>query len=179
MKNKHAFEKIAPAILRIRGKAVILDSDLAHIYGVQTKSLNLAVKRNRGKFPSDFMFRLTRQENEALRFQIETSKMKRGGRRYLPYVFTEQGALMASNVLNSIAASRMSVFVVRAFVKMRAMLSSDGKFAGELRELEKKLTGRLDAHEVAIVDVLRRLIKLLEPTPELPDPEKPPIGFHA
>lgn len=178
MKNKGSLEKITPMILSLRGKAVILDSDLARIYGVSTKALNQAVKRNRKRFPGDFMFRVSRQELEENRSQFVTGLTKHRDPRFPPFAFTEQGAIMTANVLNSKTAARMSVFVVRAFVKMRAMLSGDRGLAQELRKLEKKLTGRLDVHEVAIVDVLRRLIKLLEPPPELPDPPKPPIGFQ-
>ena len=155
---------------------------MAQIYGVPVKRLNEQIKRNPRRFPNDFAFRLTSQEVESLRSQIATlNKMGRGQhRKYIPYAFTEQGAIMAANVLNSVTATRMSVFVVRAFVKMRAMLSSDKGLAEELKKLESKLTGRLDAHEMAIVDVLRRLIKLLEPRPEQTTPEKPkgPIGFQ-
>lgn len=170
-------EQILSAISFIRGQRVILDADLAWVYGVKTKSLNLAVKRNSAKFPDDFMFRLTRKEHEALRFQIETSKKTRGGRRYLPYAFTEHGAIMAANILNSSHATQMSIFVVRAFIKMRSFLSDNKKLAEELIKLERKLTKRLDVHELAIVDVLRRIMRLLDP-PEVPAPEKPPIGFR-
>jgi len=178
-----------PAIMYFRGKAVIFDSDLARIYGVSTKALNQAVKRNKARFPADFMFQISRRdlaenrsqiatgpENKNLRSQFVTSRW--GGPRYRPYAFTEQGAIMAANVLNSVTAGRMSVFVVRAFVKMRTLLSSNKGLAEELKKLEKKLTGRLDVHEIAIVDVLRRLIKLLEPQPVPPEPEKPQIGFR-
>lgn len=150
--------------------------------GVTVKRLNEQVKRNPERFPSDFAFRLTAQETESLRSQNATlNKTGRGQhRKYTPLAFTEQGALMAANVLNSLTAVRMSVFVVRAFVKMRTLLTNDEGLAQELREMEKKLTERLDAHEIAIVDVLRRLIKLLEPPPEpcMPEPPKGPIGFQ-
>lgn len=185
-------DQILNAISFIRGQRVILDVDLARIYGVNTKALNQAVKRNKARFPADFMFQISRKdleenrsqivtgpENKNLRSQFVTSRW--GGPRYQPYAFTEQGAIMAANVLNSVTACRMSVFVVRAFVKMRALLSNDKGLAEELKRLESKLTGRLDAHEMAIVDVMRRLIKLLEPQPEPPahDPEpKGPIGFQ-
>jgi len=178
MKNKTSLEKITPAIIYLRGAAVILDSDLARIYDVNTKALNQAVKRNKKRFPADFVFRLSCSEVKANRSQFVTGSKKYRDPRFRPFAFTEQGAIMAANVLNSVTAARMSVFVVRAFVKMRAMLSNDKGLAEELRKLEKKLTGRLDAHEIAIVDVLRRLIKLPEPQPELPEPEKPKIGFH-
>lgn len=181
MKNRSAFrklERITHRIFVVRDQRVILDSDLAGIYGVKTKSLNLAVKRNISKFPSDFMFRLTQAEHEHLRFQIETSKKERGGRRYLPCVFTEHGAIMAATILHSERAVRMSLFVVRAFVRMRALLSDNRKLADELKEIERKMTQRLDVHELAIVDVLRRVMRLLEPPPETLAPEKPPIGFR-
>ncbi len=180
MKNMPPLEKITPAIAHLRNKAVILDSDLARIYGVSTKALNQAVKRNGKRFPADFMFQLSCHELAENRSQIVTGSRKHRDPRFRPFAFTEQGAIMAANVLNSVTAARMSVFVVRAFVKMRAMLSSDKGLAEELKKLEKKLTGRLDVHETAIVDVLRRLIKLLEPPPEPADLEKPkgPIGFQ-
>jgi hypothetical protein len=174
-------EQIIDTILFIRGQRVILDTDLAKIYGVPVKRLNEQVKRNLRRFPDDFVFRLTFQEGKSLRSQIATlNKTGRGRhRKYIPYAFTEPGAIMAANVLNSVTAIRMSVFVVRAFVKMRALLSNDKRLAEELKELEKKLTGRLDVHEIAIVDVLRRLIKLLEPPPAGPEPKpKGPIGFQ-
>ena len=183
---------ITPTIIHVRDRPVILDSDLARIYGVSTKALNQAIKRNKRRFPPDFMFRLTAKEAEAhrsqimagyrkpkaknLRSQIVTSSW--GGQRYRPYAFTEQGAVMAANVLNSVAATRMSVFVVRAFVRMRALLLGDKGLAAELRKLERKLTKRLDIHETAIVNILQRVMQLLEPPPEEPDPEKPPIGFQ-
>lgn len=175
-------ERIIDAIHFIRGQRVILDTDLARIYGVNTKALNQAVKRNRERFPADFMFRISRAEIMENRSQIVTGSEKHRDPRFRPFAFTEQGAIMAANVLNSMTAVRMSVFVVRAFVKMRALLSGDKGLAEELKKLETKLTGRLDAHEIAIVDVLRRLIKLLEPPPApppAPEPEpKGPIGFQ-
>ncbi len=181
MKNKTLLEKITPVIVYLRGKTVILDSDLARIYDVSTKALNQAVKRNKARFPADFMFQISRKNLEENRSQFVTGSKRHRDLRFRPFAFTEQGAIMAANMLNSITATRMSVFVVRAFVKMRAMLSSDKGLAEDLKQLEKKLTGRLDAHEIAIVDVLRRLIKLLEPrpAPTLPEPKpKGPIGFQ-
>jgi hypothetical protein len=160
----------------IRGKKVILDSDLARIYGVSTGRFNEQVKRNAHRFPGDFMFRLSAREYQGLMSQFAISKIGRGGRRKLPYVFTEHGAVMAANVLNSPAAVQMSVFVVRAFVSMRAALVERKELFDVLSELEKKLTERLDAHEIAIVDIVQRLLKLLEPPP--PPPRKP-IGFHV
>ncbi len=171
-------DTVASRILTIRGQKVILDSDLAEIYGVLTKELNRAVKRNSRRFPADFTFQLTRQETENLRCQFGTSSLSYGGRRYLPYAFTENGAVMAANVLNSRQAVRMSVFVVRAFVRMRELLSGSKELAVELKKLEAKLTARLDNHETAIVDVLRRIMELLDPPPAPPVPEKS-LGFHT
>ena len=185
-------------ILTIRGQKVILDADLAAIYGVTTKRLNEQVKRNARRFPPDFMFQLTRNELADLRSQFATSSSVRNtnkalapnrsqfatgsGRhrdpRLLPYAFTENGAVMAANVLNSEQAVRMSVFVVRAFVRMRELLSGSKELAAELRKLEAKLTTRLDVHETAIVDVLRRIMQLLNPPPSPPVPEKS-MGFHT
>ena len=173
-------EIIAPVIRTIRGQKVILDSDLARIYGVTTKRLNEQVKRNAKRFPSDFIFQLTADEAENLKSQIATSS-SHGGKRKLPYAFTENGAVMAANVLNSPAAVRMSVFVVRAFVKMRELLGGTKALAKQLADLEKKLTARLDGHEVAIIEVLRRVMDILDPPPPPPEPEQPKrrIGFHV
>jgi hypothetical protein len=171
-------ETIESRIQTIRGQKVILDADLAAIYGVTSKRLNEQVRRNARRFPSDFLFQLTRKEFVDLRSQIATSSPGHGGRRFLPYVFTENGAVMAANVLNSPRAVRMSVFVVRAFVQMRELLSGSKELALELKKLEAKLTDRLDLHESAIVDVLRRIMDLLDPPPGPPVPEKS-MGFHA
>jgi len=174
-------DRIGSVIRTIRGQRVILDVDLARIYGVTTKRLNEQVKRNVKRFPPDFLFQLTAQEAENLKSQIATSS-SHGGRRKLPYAFTENGAIMAANVLNSPQAVRMSVFVVRAFVQMRELLGSTKDLARQLAALEKKLTGCLDGHETAIVDVLRRMMDILDPPP-LPEAEVPPspreIGFHT
>ena len=169
---------IAPLIRTIRGQKVILDSDLARVYGVPTKRLNEQVGRNAKRFPSDFLFQLTLAEADALRSQIATSNF-RGGRRYLPYAFTENGAIMAANVLNSPEAVRMSVFVVRAFVQMRDLLGSTKELAKQLAALEKKLTDRLDGHEVAIIQVLRRVMDILDPPPPPPEPPRRRIGFQV
>lgn len=171
-------ENINPLIRTIRGQKVILDSDLARVYGVPTKRLNEQAGRNAKRFPSDFLFQLTLSEANALRSQIATSNL-RGGLRYLPYAFTENGAIMAANVLNSPEAVRMSVFVVRAFVQMRELLGSTKELAKQLAALEKKLTSRLDGHEAAIVDVLRRVMDILDPPPPPPEPTRREIGFHV
>jgi len=156
---------------------VILDADLARIYGVPTRALNQAVKRNLHRFPDDFLFQLKVEESEDLKSQIVTSSLH-GGRRKLPYAFTENGAIMAANVLNSPEAVRVSVFVVRAFVQMRELLGSTKELAKQLADLERKLTARLNGQEVAIIEVLRRVMDILEPPP-LPEPPRREIGFHV
>ena len=178
IRTPSATDDVQSHILTHRGQKVILDSDLAAIYGVETKALNRAVKRNAKRFPADFVFQLTSEETESLRCQIGTSNEGRGGRRFLPYVFTENGAVMAANVLNSIRAVRMSIFVVRAFVRMRELLTGSKELAAELKKLEAKLTSRLDVHEVAITEVLRRIMQLLDPPPAPPVLEKS-MGFHT
>jgi len=146
-----ALQQIAPLIHEVRGQRVILDADLAAIYGVPVKALNQAIKRNADRFPGDFVFRLTRSEFEdSLRSQFVTSK-GRGGRRYPPYVFTEHGAIMAATVLNSTQAIHMSVFVVRAFVKLREVLATHKELAGKLTELKHKV----GAHQKPIVSIIQ------------------------
>ena len=178
---------VRDAIFTVRGQKVILDADLAMVYGVQTKVLNQAVKRNADKFPDDFMFRLTAQELTALRSQIVTSKQERirsqsatrsgkGGRRYLPYAFTEHGAIMAATVLNSPRAVQMSVFVVRAFVRMRAALTDTRELTRKLSALEREVKARLDTHDAAIVDILARIMDMIDP-PEFAEPRRKQIGF--
>ena len=171
-------------IYEIRGQKVMLDADLAEIYGVTTKALNQAAKRNRNKFPSDFMFQLTATEFEDMRSQIVTasdrSQFATGSKRnvrYLPFAFTEHGAIMAANVLNSPRAVQMSVFVVRAFLKMRAVLSDNRELARKLAALETELKERLDVHEAAIVTILQRVMDIIDP-PALPAPPKKDIGFQ-
>ena len=170
----------------------MLDSDLASIYGVETKALNRAVKRNRDRFPKDFVFRISEdewknlryqigtasssREHQSLRYQIGTSSLGHGGRRNRPYAFTEHGAIMAANVLNSLRAVQMSVFVVRAFLKMRALLGDKRELAQKLASLEKELKKRLDVHEAVIVTILQRVMDIIDP-PVAPEPPKPRIGF--
>jgi hypothetical protein len=137
------------------------------------------VKRNAKRFPPDFSFQLTTGEVDSLRSQFVTLKSGRGQhRKFLPYVFTENGAIMAANVLNSPEAVRMSVFVVRAFVKMRELLGGTKELARQLADLERKLTARLDGHEIASVEVLRHVMDIRDPPP-LPEPPKRQIGFHV
>jgi len=168
--------KVESLIFINRAQRVILDNDLASIYGVTTRRLNEQVRRNIYRFPEDFAYQLTRKEFTNLMSQNATSSSKHGGRRKLPYVFTEHGAIMAANILNSTRAVQMSVFVVRAFVKMREALSTNKVLMEKLAELEKKLTSRLDVHERAIVHILEEIKKLMEP-PLLPLPKRRPIGF--
>jgi hypothetical protein len=170
---------IESSIIEIRGSKVILDTDLAAIYGVQTFRFNEAVKRNRDRFPSDFMFQLTKEEVTSLTSQNAMSKRGRGGRRTLPYAFTEHGAVMAANILKSPRAVQMSVFVVRAFVKMREMLIGQRDLAKKLADLEERLTERLDIHETAIVEVLRQVMTLLTPTKNPLIKPKKKIGFEV
>jgi hypothetical protein len=167
---------ITTLIVTVRGKRVILDRDLAALYGVPTFRFNEAVKRNRSRFPEDFMFQLTRVEAASLTSQIAMSKSGRGGRRTLPYAFTEHGTVMAANILKSPKAIQMSVFVVRAFIRMRQMLIEQRGLARKLAELEKELTGRLDVHETAINEMVRQIKRLLSP-PQEPEPPKKRIGF--
>ena len=157
----------------------MLDVDLARVYGVTTKRLNEAVKRNADRFPEDFAFQLKREEVANLRSQFATSSLGHGGRRYLPYAFTEHGAIMAANVLNSPRAAQMSVFVVRAFVKMRGALSDTRELSRKLATLEKELKERLNVHDAAIVTILQRIMDIIDP-PSLPEPPpKKGIGFQV
>ena len=145
---------IESRILILRHQKVILDTALAQLYGVPAKRLNEQVKRNQERFPSDFMFQLTAKEMKSLRSQIATSNIGRGGRRSLPYAFTEHGATMAATVLNSKQAVNMSVFVVRAFVRLREMLTANRQIASKIEELEK----RLETHDgtiQAIIDAIK------------------------
>jgi hypothetical protein len=164
-------------IYEIRGQKVMLDADLAEVYGVETRVLVQAVKRNSRRFPVDFIFQLSEPEWDSLRSQIVISKGK-GGRRYRPYVFTEHGAIMAAMVLNSPQAVQMSVFVVRAFLKMRTVLSETREQARRLAALEKELKDRLGVHEAAIVTILQRVMDIIDP-PALPEPPKKDIGFQV
>jgi hypothetical protein len=169
---------ITALILVIRGKRVILDRDLAALYGVPTFRFNEAVKRNRNRFPGDFMFQLARDEAASLTSQIAMSKSGRGGRRTLPYAFTEHGTVMAANILRSPKAIQMSVFVVRAFIRMRQMLIEQRGLARKLAELEEELTARLDIHETAINEIFGQIKRLLSSPPE-PQQPKRRIGFLA
>jgi hypothetical protein len=172
----YATVDITALILVIRGKRVILDRDLAALYGVPTFRFNEAVKRNRNRFPEDFMFQLTRDEAASLTSQFAMSKSGRGGRRTLPYAFTEHGTVMVTNILRSPKAIQMSVFVVRAFIRMRQMLIEQRGLARKLAELEEELTARLDVHETAINEILGQIKRFLS-LPSDPEPPKRRIGF--
>jgi len=165
-------ERISSSILLFRGQRVLLDSDLAALYGVTTKRFNEQVRRNLARFPADFMFQLAAEEVLALRSQIATSNIGRGGRRYAPYAFTEHGAIMAATILNSPLAVEMSVYVVRAFVQLRDMLSSNKELARRLDELERKFA----SHDQAITGILKAIRQLMSPPPE---PKRRGIGFTA
>ncbi|MCR2831739.1 ORF6N domain-containing protein [Acidithiobacillus ferrooxidans] len=164
-------ETLAQRIYRIRGQRVMLDADLAELYGVTTKRLNEQVKRNPDRFPLDFMFQLDDEEHAALRSQIATSNTGRGGRRYLPYAFTEHGAIMAATVLNSAKAIEMSVFVVRAFVQLREMLATHQELAEKLDALERTVS----THDQAIAGLINAIRELTR----TPSSRSRPIGFTA
>ena len=167
---------IASLIHSVRDQRVILDADLARTYGVATFRFNEAVKRNLARFPADFMFRLSKEEwngLQSLRSQIAILKTGRGQhRKYLPHVFTEHGALMVANILNSPRAVAMSVYVIRAFVKMRGELAANAAILKRLAEIDKTLL----IHDVALREIFEKLRPLLSPPPV---PPKPEIGFHV
>ena len=146
-------ERIEKIILTVRGQRVMMDADLATLYGVTTKALNQAVKRNLARFPRDFMFQLTDEEAAALRSQIVTSK-RRGGRQYRPYVFTEQGVVMLSSVLRSERAIQVNIAIVRAFVRLRELIGSNKILSRRLAELEKKY----DAQFRVVFEAIRELM---------------------
>lgn len=162
-------QALSGRILEIRGQRVLLDSDLADLYEVDTKRLNEQVKRNADRFPTDFMFQLSPDEFSNLKSQIATSSW--GGRRKIPYAFTEHGAIMAASVLNSKRAVEMSVYVVRAFVQLRDLLSSQKVLAEQVAKLERRISHH-DNSLAEIIDALRSLM-------ERPSPAKRGIGFTA
>lgn len=169
-------EHITRAILLVRGHKVLLDTELAALYGVPTKALNQAVKRNAERFPEDFRFRLSRAEAKALnRSQSVTAAQKHRDPRFAPYAFTEHGAVMAATVLNSPRAVEMSLYVVRAFVKLREIASSNKELAKRFDELEARLTRKLATHDQAIAGLLDTIRELMNP----PQPKHRAIGFTA
>lgn len=165
-------ERIEQCVYVIRGQKVILDADLARIYGVSTARLNQQVRRNRKRFPADFVFELTRKEFDNLMLHFATSSSGYGGRRKLPIAFTEHGAIMAATVLNSPQAVLMSVLVVRAFVQMREALANHHELFRKLTELERRLTGHDDAIR-HLFDVFRQLLGPPESQPK----SRRQIGF--
>lgn len=176
-----AIQSISLAIATMRGQRVILDSDLAALYGVETKRFNEAVKRNAARFPADFMFQLTPEESDSLRSHIATLKTGRGQhRKYLPYVFTEHGAIMAAMVLGSPRAVEVSVYVVRAFVRLREAAVLHKDLAERLSSLEEKAEALAMSHDTFSRNARNQLRQVFEALRELtipPDPPKRPIGF--
>ncbi|UXH78224.1 ORF6N domain-containing protein [Roseateles amylovorans] len=177
-------EAITLRIATVRGQRVLLDADLAALYDVETKRFNEAVKRNMNKFPSDFMFQLSADEWQALRSQSATLDITFDGRgkhrKYLPYAFTEHGAIMAANLLSSARAVEVAVFVVRAFVQLREWAATHADLARRLEELEEKTEGLEQSHgqfrhntRLQLKQVIETLRELMTP----PDPPKRPIGF--
>ena len=164
-------ERVVSRIFLVRGQKVVLDADLAELYGVTTKRLNEQARRNIDRFPADFMFRLNAREYRSLRSQFATLKQGRGEhRKYLPFVFTEHGAVMAASVLDSERAVQVSIYVVRAFVQLREILSSNKQLAHKLNELERKLA----THDRAITGLIEAIRQLMAP----PEPKKRrSIGF--
>jgi phage regulator Rha-like protein len=163
-------EHIERKIYLIRRHKVMLDNDLAELYGVPTRRLNEQVRRNMTRFPADFMFQLTTEEAENLRSQFATSSSVHGGRRYLPYVFTEQGVAMLSSVLNSERAVQVNIAIMRAFVKLREMLSTNKELAHKLAQLERKI----EKHDDEIKLIFDAIRELMRP----PETKKRKIGFR-
>lgn len=159
---------ISQKIFFVRGTRVMLDADLARLYAVSTKNLNKAVKRNASRFPSDFMFQLSSKELHSLRFQAGTSKTGRGGRRYAPYVFTEQSVAMLSSVLRSSRAVQINVAIMRTFVRLREMLATHEELRRKIDAMEK----RYDTRFPAVFDTIRQMLAT-------PVPARKPIGFQA
>ena len=172
-RTTHSTQHVLPLIPLVRGQRIILAADLAKLYGVETKQLNQQIKRNLNRFPSDFVFKLTQNEAKELqssRSQIVT--LKQGQHlKYLPYAFTEHGALMAANVLNSVKAVTMSVYIVRAFVQQREVVLANESILKRLAEIDKTLL----SHNAVLRDIYQKLLPLLEPPPE---PERKKIGFR-
>ena len=164
-------ELVINKIYFIRGQKVMLDKDLAELYGVETKVLNQAIKRNSDRFPEDFMFQVNEEEWQSLRSQIVTSKAGRGGSRYLPFAFTEQGVAMLSSVLNSETAIRVNIQIIRVFTRMRQMLLTHKDILLQLEKMERKLTG----HDEDIQLIFKYLKQLLNP----PQQPRRRIGFKT
>ena len=163
-------KRVESRLLVLRNQKVILDVDLAELYGVSVKRLNQQLKRNADRFPPDFLFQLSRAEHANLRLHFATSSFAHGGRRYLPYAFTEHGAIMAATILNSERAIQMSVLVVRAFVRLRQMLAFNRQIVAKLAKIER----RLDGHDADIQEVVEAIRGLMAPLP----PSRRRIGFQ-
>jgi phage regulator Rha-like protein len=182
-KAKQLARSLAPAlpvetlIRLIRQQKVILDADLAALYGVSTKRLNEAVKRKLNRFPGTFMFRLTIEEKDSLRSQFATSNLGRGGRRYLPFAFTEHGVVMLSSVLNSQRAIQMSILVVNAFVRMRELIAANKDLAARIDRLERGHDRTASVIEVLVEDIDRLAVEVKQ-MKALPPPPKRRIGFR-
>lgn len=169
-----AVDGIANSIIILRGQRVILDSDLAAIYGVETRALNQAVKRNADRFPVDFCFQLSAEELASSRSQSVILKTARGQNvKFLPFAFTEHGAIQAANVLRSPRAIEMGIYVVRAFVQLRDLLSSNKELAQRVDELERRIVRKLDTHDQAITEIIKTIRQLMNP----PETKKRSIGF--
>ena len=164
-------KQILKIIMLVRGEKVILDSDLAQLYGVETRRLNEQVRRNIDKFLEDFMFQLTKEEFDNLKSQIATSSSGWGGRRKQPFVFTEHGALQAANVLNSSQANKMSVYIVRTFVRLREMALTNEKLSRKFNQLEK----RVSDHDEILIELVQEIRKLIEAPKQ--KAKKQSIGF--
>lgn len=161
---------IEKRILVVRDRQVMLDEDLADLYGVETRVLVQQVRRNEKRFPSDFMFQLTSTEAKALRSQIVISNAGRGGRRYAPYVFTEQGVAMLSGVLRSDRAIAVNIEIMRVFVELRRVASSYAAIEKRLEEIERELSG----HDEQLIQIFKTLRQLISPPPR----PKRPVGFR-
>ena len=175
-------ERIAQSILLLRGQKVIMDADLAALYGVPTKRFNEQVRRNLERFPADFMFQLTEEEWAALRSQFATLKTGRGQhRKYLPFAFTEHGAIMAATILNSPRATEVSVYVVRAFVRLREVLASNKELSKRLDDLEQTTEAMALQHDSFARNTRAQLKQVFDAIRELMTPPEPskkrPIGF--
>ena len=166
-------EFVSSRIVTVRSRKVLLDTDLAALYGVSTSQFNQAVRRNVARFPPDFMFQLTTEEALALRSQNVISKVGRGGRRYAPLAFTEHGAIMAATILNTRKATEVSVFVVRAFVRFREALAAHGELSARLTQLEERIARKLSSHDHAIAEILSAIRALTT----VPAPPRRSIGF--
>jgi hypothetical protein len=171
---------IARHILSLRDQRVMLDAELAALYGVETKVLVQAIKRNIERFPADFMFQLDAEEWQSLRSQLVTSNVGRGGRRYAPYAFTEQGVAMLSSVLNSPRAIAINIEIMRAFVQVRSMVATHQDLAKQLAELQDKTESLAMSHDTFSRNTRAQLKQVFDALRELmtpPDPPKRPIGF--